>query len=49
MPIKMGGKTYQGFVGAAAAAARKQGVRDPKAYVASIERKQHPKKKGGKR
>lgn len=39
MPIKMGSKTYKTFAGAVRAVARK-GVRNPKAYVATIERKE---------
>lgn len=39
MPIKMGRKTYNTFASAVRAVAKK-GIRNPKAYVATIERKE---------
>jgi len=39
MPIKLGSKTYKTFAGAVRAVS-KRGIRNPKAYVATIERKQ---------
>lgn len=50
MPIKMGKKKYKSFGGAAAAIAKKKGISKERAaaYVATIDRKQHPKKKGKK-
>ena len=44
MPVKIFGKTYKGHDTAAAAAKRK-GIKDPHAYVATVERAQ--KGKGG--
>ncbi len=38
MPIKMFGKSYKHFAGAERAAARKPGISDPAAYVASVAR-----------
>lgn len=47
MPISMGKKKYKSFKGAANAIAKKKGLSKERAsaYVASIDRKQHKKKK----
>ncbi len=42
MPIKIGKKTYRNFAAAVRAETRR-GIRSPKAYVATIERKQRKK------
>lgn len=39
MPVKIGSKTYKNFA-AATRAVSKKGIRNPKAYVATIERKE---------
>ncbi len=46
MPIHMGNKTYTSFGMAVGAVKRRKGkkkVGNPKAYVATIDRKEHPK------
>ena len=47
MPIKMGKKKYKTFGRATTAVAKKKGLSKARAaaYVASIDRKQHPKRK----
>ena len=47
LPIKMGSKKYKSFKGAVNSVAKKKGLSKDRAaaYVATIDRKQHPKNK----
>lgn len=47
MPIKLGKKTHKTFEGAAKAVAKKKGISmdRARAYVATVDKKQHPKTK----
>ena len=47
MPIKMGKKKYKSFKGAVNSVSKKKGLSKERAaaYVATIDRKQHPKNK----
>lgn len=47
MPVKVFGRTYKKF-SAAVVAARRRGKRRPAAYVAAVDRAEHPRKGGGK-
>lgn len=51
MPIKMGSKKYKKFDNAAKAIAKKKGISmdRARAYVASVDRKQHPKARSSKK
>jgi hypothetical protein len=45
VPVKVFGKKYKSHDSAARAAKKKKGIKDPDAYVASVERKQRKGKK----
>jgi hypothetical protein len=45
VPVKVFGKKYKSHDSAAKAAKKKKGIRDPDAYVATVERKQRGRKK----